>query len=325
MTKGFRFYHHGGPEVLRWEDVEVGDPGPGQLRLRHTAVAVNFRDIYVRRSGHGPVSFPSGIGVESAGVVEAIGPDVTGIEVGDRVACVAGPESAYAEARLIPAARAVALPDGIDDRTAASMMIRGMTARYLLRDVWTVKPGEAILIHAAAGGVGLLVCQWAKHLGATVIGTVGSGEKAEIARAHGCDHAIVYATEDFVERTRSLTGGKGVDVVYDSVGKATFDGSLRCLRRRGLLVSFGEASGEPDPLPPRLLGSLGSVFLTHPSLGDYTATRDDLLAVSGDLFDMVLSGKLKVPVSHAYALKDAPQAHRDLEARRTTGAIVLVV
>lgn len=325
MTKGFRFYHHGGPEVLRWEDVEVGDPGPGQLRLRHTAVAVNFRDIYVRRSGHGPVSFPSGIGVESAGVVEAIGPDVTGIEVGDRVACVAGPESAYAEARLIPAARAVALPDGIDDRTAASMMIRGMTARYLLRDVWTVKPGEAILIHAAAGGVGLLVCQWAKHLGATVIGTVGSGEKAEIARAHGCDHAIVYATEDFVERTRSLTGGKGVDVVYDSVGKATFDGSLRCLRRRGLLVSFGEASGEPDPLPPRLLGSLGSVFLTHPSLGDYTATRADLLAVCGDLFDMVLSGKLKVPVSHAYALKDAPQAHRDLEARRTTGAIVLVV
>jgi len=325
MTRGFRFYQHGGPEVLRWEDVEVGDPGPGQLRLRHSAVAVNFRDIYVRRSGHGPVSFPSGIGVESAGVVDAVGPDVSGFKVGDRVSCVAGPDNAYAEARLIPAARAVALPDGIDDRTAASMMIRGMTARYLLRDAWNVKPGETILIHAAAGGVGLLVCQWAKQLGATVIGTVGSKEKAEIARAHGCDHPIVYTAEDFVERTRALTGGKGVDVAYDSVGKATFDGSLRCLRRRGLLVSFGEASGEPDPLPPGRLGPLGSVFLTHPSLGDYTATRADLLAVSGDLFDMVLSGRLKVPVSHAYALKDAPQAHRDLESRKTTGAIVLVV
>ena len=324
MTKAFRFRETGGPEVLRWEDVEIGEPGPGQLRLRHKAVAVNFRDVYVRKGTTAVPSLPSGLGVESAGVVEAVGPGVTDFKVGDRVACVAGPDDAYAEARLIPAARAVALPAGIDDATAASMMIRGMTARYLLHDTWPLKPGQTILIHAAAGGVGLLVCQWAKHLGATVIGTVGSREKAEIARAHGCDHPIVYTSEDFVERTRALTGGNGVDVAYDSVGRATFDGSLRCLRRRGLLASFGEASGDPDPLPPRRLGPLGSVFLTHPSLGDYTATRADLLKVSGDLFDMVLRGKLKIPISQTYPLKDAPRAHRDLESRKTTGSIVLI-
>ena len=235
------------------------------------------------------------------------------------------PEGSYAEERIVPVTRLLALPDGIDERTAASMMIRGMTARTLLFDAYKVQPGDTILIHAAAGGVGLIVCQWAKHLGATVIGTVSSDEKAAVARAHGCDHAIVYTREDFPARVREITGGDGVPVVYDSVGKATFEGSLKCLRRRGVMASFGEASGDPDPMPPRRLGALGSIYLTHPSVSNYTVTRDELTTTANDLFRMVSSGKIKIAISKAYPLRDAPAAHADIEARKTTGSIVLVV
>ncbi len=325
MSKAFRFHQHGGPDVLRFEDVDVGEPGRGEVRMRNLAVAVNFRDVLMRTGVHAVKSLPSGIGLESAGVIEAIGPAVTGFSIGDRVVYAAAPEGSYAERRIVSAARLIALPAGIDERTAAAMMIRGMTARYLLHETYQVKAGDTILIHAAAGGVGLIMCQWAKHLGATVIGTVGSDEKVKIARAHGCDHAIVYTREDFVERVREITKGEGVPVVYDSVGKTTFEGSLRCLRRRGIMASFGEASGDPDPMPPRRLGQLGSIYLTHPSLSNYTATRAELLATANDLFDMVGSGRIRIDISKAYPLAEAPRAHADLEARRTTGSIVLVV
>ena len=322
--KAFRFYETGGPDVLRLEDVETPKPGAGEIRIRHEAIAVNFRDILVRRGQHAVRTFPSGLGLESAGTVDAIGAEVGGFSVGERVACVAGPDSAYAESRVVPAARAVKLPNGIDARTAAAMMIRGMTARYLLHDTYKVKAGDIILVHAAAGGVGLILCQWAKHLGATVVGTVGSDEKVAVARAHGCDHVLVYTRDDFAERVRALTDGLGVPVVYDSVGKSTFEGSLRSLRRRGVLASFGEASGDPEPVSPRRLGLLGSIFLTHPSLGDYTATRTELLATANDLFDVVRGGKVRIEINHTYALKDAAQAHRDVEARNTTGSVVLI-
>ena len=325
MSKAFRFHEHGGPEVLRFEDVEVGAPGPGQVRIRNVAVAVNYRDVLMRRGVHAVKSLPSGIGLESAGVIDAVGPDVSGLSVGDRVACAGMPEGSYAEVRVVPAARVIALPAGIDERTAASMMIRGMTARCLLYDAYKVQPGDTILIHAAAGGVGLIMCQWAKHLGATVIGTVSSDEKAAIAHAHGCDHPIVYTRENFAERVREITGGEGVPVVYDSVGKATFEDSLKCLRRRGLMASFGEASGDPDPMPPRRLGALGSIYLTHPSVSNYTATRAELLAAARDLFVMVGSGKIKIEISRTYRLQDAPRAHADIESRKTTGSIVLMV
>jgi NADPH:quinone reductase len=324
MSKGFRFYETGNADVLRWEEIAIADPGPGELRIRSTAVAVNFRDILVRNGLHTIRSFPSGIGLESAGIVTAIGSQVSGFSIGDRVVCVSGPDGAYAEERIVPAARTLALPDAIDDRQAAAMMIRGMTTRYLLHETYKVAPGDFILVHAAAGGVGTILCQWAKHLGATVIGTVGSAAKAEIARKNGCDHAIVYTEEDFVERTRAITNGEGVSVVYDSVGKATLDGSLRSLRRRGVLASFGEASGDPEPVPPRLLGQLGSIFLTHPSLPDYTATRADLVANASDLFAMVASGKIRIDISAMYPLSDAASAHRDIEARKTTGSVVLI-
>jgi NADPH:quinone reductase len=324
MVKAFRFHRHGGPEVLQWEDVDVPAPTAGQVRMRNRAVAVNYRDVLIRRGIHEVRAFPSGIGLESAGVVEAIGPGVTEVAVGDRIACVAGPDGAYGEVRNVPAARAVKLPDGIDDRTAAAMMVRGMTARYLLHDTYAVKPGDAILVHAAAGGVGLILCQWAKQLGATVIGTVSTDAKAAVAQAHGCDHPIVYSREDFVARVKDITAGVGVAVVYDSVGRTTFEGSMLCLRRRGVLASYGEASGDPEPVPPRKLGQLGSIWLTHPSLPDYTATRADLMATANDLFAMVQSGQVKIEISHTYALTDAPQAHADLEARKTTGSIVLI-
>ena len=324
MTKAFRFERTGGPEVMQWVDVPLPEPSPGQVRMRHTAVAVNYRDVLVRKGVHPVAALPSGLGLEGAGVIEAIGPGVSGFAIGDRVACVCGPDGSYAEARNVPAARVVPLPQAIDDRTAAAMMVRGMTARYLLKETYKVQPGDPILIHAAAGGVGLIMCQWAKHLGATVIGTVGSDEKAAIARAHGCDHPIVYTREDFAERVREITGGEGVPVVYDSVGRATFEGSLRCLRRRGIMASFGEASGDPDPMPPRRLSALGSIFLTHPSLSNYTVTRDELIATANDLFDVVASGRIRIAISRSYALRDAPQAHADLEARKTTGSIVLI-
>jgi NADPH:quinone reductase len=323
MSKAFRIYQTGGPDVMRWEEIELPSPGPGQVRMRHTAVAVNYRDVAVRNGLH-KVQLPSGLGLESAGVIEAIGPDVSGFAIGDRVACVAGPDGAYSEARNVPAARVVPLPVGIDDRTAAAMMVRGMTARYLVHETYRVQPGDTILVHAAAGGVGTILCQWAKHLGATVIGTVSSDEKAEVARQHGCDHVIVYSRENFAERVRALTGGEGVAAVYDSVGRATFEGSLACVRRRGVLASFGEASGDPEPVPPRRLGQLGSIWLTHPSLPDYTATREQLLQTAHDLFDMVQTGKIRIEISATYPLRDAPRAHAEMESRRTVGATVLI-
>jgi NADPH2:quinone reductase len=324
MSQVFRFHATGGPEVLRLEEIEVGAPGPGQVRMRNAAVAVNYRDILLRRGVHRVAALPSGIGLESAGTIEAVGDGVDDLAVGDRVACVAGPDGAYATHRIVPAARVVRLPAAIAARTAAAMMIRGMTARYLLHETYRVKPGDTILVHAAAGGVGLIMCQWAKHLGATVIGTVGNAAKAAIARAHGCDHPVVHG-DDFVARVRALTDGRGVPVVYDSIGRATFEGSLACLARRGILASFGEASGDPEPVAPRRLGALGSVYVTHPSLPDYTATRAELTATAGDLFDMVATGRITIAISAEYPLHAAARAHADMEARRTTGSIVLAV
>jgi NADPH2:quinone reductase len=320
--KAIRFDRHGGPEVLRFDDVPEAEPGPGEVRIRHAAVALNFRDILVRRGQHAVKSFPSGLGTESAGVIEAVGGGVSELAIGDRVASVARPDCAYAEARIAPAARVVKLPDGIDARTAASMMVRGMTARYLLRATYAVKPGDTIVIHAAAGGVGLIVSQWAKSLGATVIGTVGSDDKAAVAGAHGCDHVLHY--DNFAERVRDITGGKGVPVVYDSVGKTTFENSLKCLAPRGILASFGESSGDPPPVSPRILGTMGSLFVTHPSLIDYTATRADFLDTANDLFAMVASGKIKIEINREYPLRDAAAAHADVEARKTTGSVVLI-
>jgi NADPH:quinone reductase len=324
VSKAFRFHEHGGPEVLRLEDVEVGAPGPAEVRIRNIAVAVNYRDVLMRRGVHAVKSLPSAIGLESAGVVDAVGREVRGLSVGDRVAYAGMPEGSYAELRIVPAARVIPLPADIDERTAAAMMIRGMTARCLLNETYKVQPGDTILIHAAAGGVGLIMCQWAKHLGATVIGTVSTEAKADIARAHGCDHPIVYTREDFAARVRDITGGEGVPVVYDSVGKATFEASLKCLRRRGVMASFGEASGDPDPMPPRRLGALGSIYLTHPSVSNYTVTRAELLAAAHDLFAMVGSGRIKIAISQTYPLRDAPRAHADIESRKTTGSIVLL-
>jgi NADPH:quinone reductase len=324
VSKAFRFHEHGGPEVLRLEDVEVGAPGPAEVRIRNLAVAVNYRDVLMRRGVHAVKSLPSAIGLESAGVVDAVGREVRGLSVGDRVAYAGMPEGSYAELRIVPAARVIPLPADIDERTAAAMMIRGMTARCLLNETYKVQPGDTILIHAAAGGVGLIMCQWAKHLGATVIGTVSTEAKADIARAHGCDHPIVYTREDFAARVRDITGGEGVPVVYDSVGKATFEASLKCLRRRGVMASFGEASGDPDPMPPRRLGALGSIYLTHPSVSNYTVTRAELLAAAHDLFAMVGSGRIKIAISQTYPLRDAPRAHADIESRKTTGSIVLM-
>jgi NADPH2:quinone reductase len=320
--KAFRFDRPGGPEVLRFDDVRLPEPGPGEVRIRHKAVALNFRDILVRRGQHAVKAFPSGLGTESAGTIEALGPGVTGFSVGDRVATVARPDDAYAEARVAPAARVVKLPDTIDERTAASMMVRGMTARYLLRATYNVKPGDTIVIHAAAGGVGLIVSQWAKHLGATVIGTAGSEDKAAVARAHGCDHVLGY--DDFADKVREITGGKGVPVVYDSIGKTTFVNSLKCLAPRGILASFGESSGDPPPVDARTLGNMGSLYVTHPSLIHYTATRADLMETANDLFEMVGSGKVKIEISRSYPLSEAAQAHRDVEARKTTGSVVLI-
>lgn len=319
--KAIRFQQTGGPEVLRFEDVELAPPGPGEVRIRHTAVALNFRDILVRRGQHA-ATLPSGLGTESAGVIEAVGPDVSDLAIGDRVATVCRPDCAYAEARNAPAVRVLKLPPWIGERTAASMMVRGLTARYLLRGTYNVQRGDTILIHAAAGGVGQIVSQWAKILGASVIGTVGSEDKIAAAKAHGCDHVFLY--NGFSAKVREVTGGKGVAVVYDSVGKLTFRGSLECLRPRGVLASFGEASGDPEPVSARELGNLGSLYVTHPSLIDYTATRAELLETANDLFEVVASGKVKIEINHTYPLREAAQAHRDVEGRKTTGSVVLI-
>ena len=329
MTHAIRFHAPGGPEVLCWEEVGVGDTAellPGEARVRHHAVGLNYIDIY-HRTGAYPLPFPSGIGLEAAGVVEAVGSavtDATGIRVGDRVAYAGGPVGAYAELRNMPADRLVKLPDSIDFKTGATMMLQGMTAQYLLRRTCPVQAGDTILIHAAAGGVGLIVCQWARALGATVIGTVSSDEKAALAKAHGCDHTIIYTRENFVERVKAITSGRGVRVVYDSIGKDTFMGSLECLRPMGMMVLFGAASGPVAPFDLGLLAKMGSLFITRPTLFTYIAQRSDLLAISGDLFDVVTSGKVRIEVNQTYALRDAAQAQIDLVARKTTGSTVLL-
>jgi NADPH2:quinone reductase len=323
MTQAIRFSETGGPEVLTVEEVDVPAPAPGEARLRQHAVGLNYIDTY-HRSGLYPVVLPSGLGLEGAGVVEAVGEGVTEVAPGDRVAYAGGPLGAYAQCRVIPAHRLVRLPEAIDFEQAAAMMLQGLTAQYLLRRTYRVQPGETILIHAAAGGVGLIVCQWAKALGATVIGTVGSAEKAAIAHAHGCDHTILYKEEDFSARVRELTGGEGVPVVYDSIGKDTFMGSLSCLRPLGLMVTFGNASGAVPPFDPGLLARMGSLFLTRPTSMTYTAKRSDLLAMAADLFEVVTSGKVKIVINQRYPLAAARQAHEDLEARRTTGSTILL-
>ncbi|MBK8121198.1 MAG: quinone oxidoreductase [Sulfuritalea sp.] len=323
MSHAIRFYATGGPEVLRWEEIAVAELAPSEARVRHHAVGLNFIDIY-HRTGLYPVPLPSGIGLEAAGVVEAVGSAVTDLNPGDRVAYAGGPIGAYAEVRNLPADRLVKLPASIDFKTGAAMMLQGMTAQYLLRRTCPVQAGETILIHAAAGGVGLIVCQWARALGATVIGTVSSDEKAALAKAHGCDHAILYTRENFVERVKEITAGKGVRVVYDSIGKDTFMGSLDCLRPLGMMVSFGNASGPVPPFDTSELARRGSLFLTRPTLFSYTAQRPDLLATAGELFAVVASGKVRIEVNQTYALKDAAQAQADLAARKTTGSTVLL-
>jgi len=322
MTKAVRFHKTGGPEVLQMDEVDVPAPGAGQARVRHTAIGVNFIDTY-QRSGIYPAPLPSGAGNEGAGVVEAVGAGVTQLKAGDRVAYT-GQIGAYCEARLVPADRLVKIPEGISDEQAASMMLKGMTAWYLIHRTYAVKKGDTVLFHAAAGGVGLIACQWLKALGATVIGTVGSDEKAKIAKAHGCDHPVVYTRENFVEKVKALTGGKGVPVVYDSVGKTTFDGSLDCLRPLGLMVSFGNSSGPVAPFNTGLLAQKGSLYLTRPTLFTYIAARGDLETASNALFGVVKSGKVKIEITGRYKLADAAQAHRDLEARKTTGSLVIL-
>jgi NADPH2:quinone reductase len=323
MPYAIRVREAGGPEVLKWQQVEVGDPGIGQVQLRQQAAGLNFIDVY-HRTGLYKQEMPFTPGVEGAGIVEAVGRDVSNVKVGDRVA-YGGPIGGYAEVRLIDADRVVKLPDSISSEQAAAMMLQGMTAHMLLRQVYSVKAGDTILIHAAAGGVGLIVCQWAKALGATVIGTVGSDEKAELARAHGCDYPIVYTRQDFLAEVDRITERAKLPVVYDSVGKDTFLKSLDCLRPRGMMVSFGNASGPPDPFPPGLLAQKGSLFLTRPTLYNYTAARDELEQAARELFDVVASGKVKIEVKQRFQLKDAAEAHRALEARKTSGSTIFTI
>ncbi|OHC66854.1 MAG: quinone oxidoreductase [Rhodocyclales bacterium GWA2_65_20] len=323
MPHAIRFHRTGGPEVLRWEEVAVPAPQPDEATVRHHAVGLNFIDIY-HRTGLYPLPLPSGLGLEGAGVVEAVGSAVTDLAPGDRVAYAGGPPGAYSEMRNIPADRLLKLPAAIDFKTGAAMMLQGLTAQYLLRRTYRVQPGDTILIHAAAGGVGLIACQWAKALGATVIGTVGSDVKAALAKAHGCDFPVIYTRENFVERVRAITGGKGVPVVYDSIGKDTFMGSLDCLRPLGMMVTFGNTSGPVPPVDTLELAKRGSLFLTRPSLFSYAAQRADLVQMATELFDVVTAGKVKIEVNQTYALKDAAQAQADQAARKTTGSTVLL-
>ncbi len=318
-----RIHQHGGPEVLQWETIDVAPPGAGEVRLTATAVGLNFIDTY-HRTGAYKIALPSVIGREGAGVVESVGSGVTDLKVGDRVAYAATPIGAYATTRLMPADRLVKIPDGVTDSQAASMMLKGMTAQYLLRRTYRVKPGDVILSQAAAGGVGMILGQWAKHLGAIVIGTVGSDEKMAIAKANGSDHVINYRTEDFVKRVAEITDGKKCQVVYDGVGNDTFMKSLDCLAPLGLMASFGAASGPVAPFATGELAAKGSLFLTRPTLDTYTAKREDLVATAAELFDVVARGIVKIEVNQTYALKDAAQAHRDLEGRKTTGSTVLI-
>lgn len=324
MTRAVRISETGGPEVLRLEDVELPEPGAGEVRVRHTAIGLNFIDTYHRTGLYELSSFPHGLGVEAAGYVEALGPDVSGWSVGQRVAYAGGPPGAYAEARNLPARLLVPLPDDVDDETAAASLLKGMTVEYLVRRTVRVAAGDTVLLHAAAGGVGSIACQWLRHLGARVIGTVSSDAKAELAKQYGCDEVVVTKREDFVQRVRELTSGKGVRVVYDSVGKDTFLRGLDCLERRGTLVGFGNASGKPEPLDVSLLAARGSLFVTRPVLFDYTATREELLASASELFDVIRSGAVRVPVGQRFALADVAEAHRALEARKTTGSTLLL-
>ena len=322
MPKAIQIHKAGGSEVLQWGDVTVGDPGPGEARVRHHAVGLNYTDIYYR-IGHYPLPYPSGLGLEASGTVEAVGAGVGNVKPGDRVAYANPPMGAYCEVRNIPADRLLNLPDNISFEQAAAMMLQGMTVQYLIKRTYKVQPGDTVVWHAAAGGVGLIACQWLAALGVTTIGTVGSDEKARLAKAHGCHHVIDYSRENFLDRVKEITKGAGVPVVYDSVGKDTFDRSIECLRPFGMIVSFGNASG---PVPPINFAKVlkGSLFLTRPSLMQYTARREDLVAAARDLFDIVLSGKVKIEVNQRYPLREAAQAHRDLEARKTTGSTILL-
>ena len=322
MTKAIRIHETGGPDVLRWEDVEVGRPGPGEVRIRHTAVGLNYIDTY-QRSGLYPLSLPSGIGLEAAGVVEEVGEGVLHVKPADRVAYAGGPAGAYAQVRVMPAAPLVKLPESIADIQAAAILLQGLTAQYLVRRTYKPTSGDIVLLHAAAGGVGLIVSQWLSALGVTVIGTVGSEAKAELAKHHGCTHTIQYTTENFAERVREITDGRGVPVVYDSVGKDTWEGSLNCLQPFGLMVSFGNSSGAVPPVNIGQLAAKGSLYLTRPALATYTAKREDLEAMAADLFEVIANGSVKTEVRQIYALKDAAQAHIDLEARKTSGSSVL--
>ncbi|CAN5612555.1 quinone oxidoreductase [soil metagenome] len=322
MPKAIRFYATGGPEVLRWVDVAVGEPGEGQARIRHTAVGVNFLDTY-QRTGLYTIALPSGLGSEAAGIIEAVGPGVTVVKPGDRVVYAGGPPGSYSEVRLIPANMLVPIPDDVTDETAVAVMLKGMTAQYLIRRTYAVKAGETVLFHVAAGGVGLIACQWLKALGANVIGTVGSDEKVSIAKANGCDQVIVSTKEDIAKRVREITQGVGVPVVYDSVGKDTFLSSLDCLKPFGMMVSFGNASGKVTPFDITLLSQKGSVYLTRPTLTTYTAARADLEATAKYVFDFIRSCQVKVEIRHRYPLAEAEQVHHDLEARRTVGSIIM--
>lgn len=323
MVHAIRIHQYGGPEAMRWEAVDVGAPGPGEIRIRHHAVGLNYIDVYHRSGSYPLAALPAVIGMEGAGEVLAVGAGVTGLAPGDRVA-YANPIGAYAEERLIPAERVVKLPDAISYQTAAAMMLQGMTAEYLLLRTFKVGPETTLLFHAAAGGVGLIACQWARHLGATIIGTVGSDEKAEQARTAGCTHVINYRRENFVERVRELTGGKGCDIVYDGIGKDTYPGSLECLKSRGLWVSFGAASGKIEGFDLGLLAAKGSLYATRPTLFTYIAKREELVASANALFDVVARGIVNINVNQTYPLAAAADAHRDLEARRTTGSTVLL-
>lgn len=326
MAQAVRFHATGGPEVLRLEDVEVGKPGPGQVRLRHVAVGLNYADTYFR-NGTYPIPLPSGMGVEGAGVVEAIGADVHHVAVGDRVSYTGFVNTlgAYSTERLVPAEPLIRLPDAISCETAAAMTMRGLTSAYLMRRIHPFKAGDTVLLHAAAGGVGLIVSQWAKLLGLTVIGTVSTEAKAQVARAHGCDHTIDYSHEDVAQRVRELTGGKGVDVVFDSVGKTTFMASLDSLKRRGLLVCVGTASGSIPPFDPAILARKGSLFVTRPALADYIADPAEKAELAAEVFGHIAAGRIKIEIHQRYALQDAVQAHRDLESRKTTGSSIFVI
>ena len=323
MPHAIRINAPGGPEVMHWEEVAVGEPGPGEARIRHTAIGVNYIDTY-HRTGLYKVPMPTGLGAEGAGIVEAVGSNVDWVAAGDRVAYCGGPLGSYSETRVMPADRLVRLPAGISERSAATLMLKGLTVQYLFRQTYRLKAGETILFHAAAGGVGLIACQWARALGVTMIGTVGSDEKAALAKAHGCTHTIVYTRENFVERVKELTGGKGVPVVYDGIGKDTFPASLDCLSPRGLWASFGSASGPIPAFDIVLLSQKGSLFATRPTLFNYAAKREDMTAMAAELFELVLAGKIVSEPRQTFALRDAADAHRALQSRGTTGATILV-